>query len=126
MRKVVILMLLPELTEQACKLPQSDRLSLINALVNSLQKIDSTQNWRYLVARSHPWREQLYIKGTKILASIVWQDAISNQLSPAQMAENWDLPLESIAEVMEYCQVNRSLIELEAKEERYRLEGVDL
>jgi hypothetical protein len=119
-------MLLPELTDQACKLPQSDRLSLINALVDSLQKIDPTQNWRYLVARAHPWRKQLYIKGTKILASVVWQDAISNQLSPAQMAENWDLPLESIAEIMEYCQVNRSLIELEAKEERYRIEGVDL
>ncbi len=119
-------MLLPELTEQACKLPQSDRLALIDALVDSLQKIDSPQDWHYLVARSHPWRKQLYIKGTKILASIVWQDAIANQLSPTQIAENWELPLESIAEIMEYCQKNRSLIEVEAKEERYRLEGVDL
>lgn len=119
-------MLLQQLTEEACKLPQSDRVSLINALVDSLQHIDATQNWHYLVARAHPWRKQLYIKGTKLLASIVWQDALANQMSSEQVAENWNLPLEVIAEVMSYCKVNRSLIELEANEESYRLEGVAL
>ncbi len=119
-------MLLQELTEQACGLPQSDRVSLINALVDSLQHIDATQDWHYLVARAHPWRKQLYIKGTRLLASIVWQDALANQMSLEQVAENWDLPLEAISEVMNYCQINRSLIELEAREESYRLEGVVL
>jgi hypothetical protein len=123
---IKILMLLQELTEEACRLPQSDRVSLINALVDSLQHIDATQNWDYLVARAHPWRKQLYIKGTKLLASIVWQDALANQMSSEQVAENWNLPLESITEIMSYCQTNRSLIELEAKEESYRLEGVVL
>ena len=119
-------MLLQELTEEACRLPQSDRVSLINALVGSLQHIDATQNWDYLVARAHPWRKQLYIKGTKLFASIVWQDALANQMSSEQVAENWNLPLAAIAEIMNYCQINRSLIELEAKEEGYRLEGVVL
>jgi hypothetical protein len=119
-------MILQELTNVACKLPPSDRISLIGALVDSLQQIDSSQNWDYLVARSHPWRKQLYVKGTKLLASIVWQDILANQLLPAQVAENWDLPIEAVAEVMTYCQANRSLIELEAREESYRIEGVNL
>jgi hypothetical protein len=123
---IKILMLLQELTEEACRLPQSDRVSLINALVDSLQHIDAAQNWDYLVSRAHPWRKQLYIKGTKLFASIVWQDALANQMSSEQVAENWNLPLEAIAEVMSYCEINRSLIELEANEESYRLEGVAL
>ncbi|MGA9379773.1 MAG: DUF1778 domain-containing protein, partial [Phormidium sp.] len=75
-----------------------------------------------------PWRRQLYIKGHKLLASTVWQDAIANQMSPEQAAENWDLPLPAIYEVIRYCESHQELIKLESDEERYRLEekGVSL
>lgn len=119
-------MLLEELTEAACKLPPSDRVSLIVLLVESLQQINDDRDWKYLASRSHPWRKQLYIKGTKLLASIVWQDALANQMSPERIAENWDIPAEAVPEIMAYCQANQSLIELEAKEESYRLSGVNL
>ena len=114
-------MLLQELTEEACKLPLSDRVSLIGVPVESLQQVDVTQNWNYLVARPHPCRKQLYVKGTKLLASIVWQDALANQMSSEQVVENWKLPLAAIAKITEYCQANRSLIELEARKEGYRI-----
>jgi uncharacterized protein (DUF433 family) len=118
------MMLLQELTEQACKLTPSDRALLIGALVDSLQQVEAMPSWNYLVARAHPWRKQLYVKGTKLLASLVWQDALANQMSQEQVAENWDLSLAAIDEIWRYCEANRSLIELEAKEESYRLAAV--
>jgi hypothetical protein len=121
-------MSLQELKEQACKLPVSDRLTLISAIIQSLQDTSQTEDWQYLVARPHPWRKQLYIKGRKLLASTVWQDMIANQMSPEQAAENWDLPLSAIHETIRYCESHQELLKQEADEERYRLEekGVSL
>lgn len=64
------------------------------------------------------------MKGTKLLASLVWQDALANQMSREQVAENWDVSLAAIDEIWKYCETNRSLIELEAREEHYRLAGM--
>ena len=51
-----------------------------------------------------------------------------NEMTPEQAAENWDLPLPTIYEVIRYCESHRELLKLEADEERYRLEekGVSL
>lgn len=114
--------LLQTLKEQACTLSVHDRLALISAIVQSLQDASEIEDWQYLVARSHPWRKQLYLKGRKLLASTVWQDMIINQLSPEQVAENWDLPLPAVHEVICYCEQHQELLKLEADEERYRLE----
>lgn len=116
-------MSLQDLQEQAFKLPAHERLALITALVQSLQNTVQTENWQYLVARIHPWRNQLYVKGRKLLASTVWQDMITNEMSPQQAAENWDLPLPVIDEVVRYCENHQDLLKLEADEERYRLEA---
>jgi len=115
-------MSLQKLKEQAYKLSVSDRLALVSAIVQSLQGTSQEEDWQYLVARPHTWRKQLYIKGRKILASTVWQDMQANQMSPEQVAENWDLPLPVIHEVVLYCKNHQELLKLEADEERYRLE----
>lgn len=49
-------------------------------------------------------------------------------MSPEQAAENWELPLPAIYEVIRYWDSHRELLKLEADEERYRLEekGVSL
>ncbi|MCU0543180.1 MAG: hypothetical protein MUE44_13575 [Oscillatoriaceae cyanobacterium Prado104] len=121
-------MSLQELKEKACQLSVSDRLQLLSEIVRSLQNTTEIDNWQYLIARPHPWRKQLYIKGRKLLASTVWQDMTANEMSPEQAAENWDLPLPAIYEAIHYCENHRELLKLEAAEERYRLEtkGVQL
>jgi hypothetical protein len=121
-------MSLQEIKEQAYKLSVSDRLALVSALIQSLQNPIEIENWQYLVARPHPWRKQLYVKGHKLLASTVWQDMLANQMSPEQAAENWDLPQAVIDEVIRYCESHQDLLKLESNEERYRLEarGVSL
>lgn len=107
-----------ELIKQAFKLSANDRLTLVSAIIQSLQTSVQQEDWQYLVARPHPWRRQFYIKGRKLLASTVWQDAIANQMSPEQAAENWDLPLAAIYEVIRYCESHQELIKLESDEER--------
>jgi hypothetical protein len=121
-------MSLQELKERAYQLSVSDRLSLISAVIQSLQNMPSMEDWQYLVSRPHAWRKQLYLKGRKLLASIVWQDMISNQMSLEEAAENWDLPLAAIHEVIHYCESHQELIKLEAEEEGDRLttKGVSL
>ena len=88
----------------------------------------SKTQWQYLEQRPHPWRKQLYIKGKRIKASIIYSDLIANNETPAEAAENWDLPLAAITEVIEYCETNQELLKQEA-EEGLRLleaEGVKL
>jgi uncharacterized protein (DUF433 family) len=84
--------------------------------------------WQYLEKRPHPWREQLYIKGTRIKASVIYSDMIVNSETPEEAAENRDLPLAAIFEVIEYCQTHQDLLKREALEERRYLEskGVSL
>ena len=116
-------MSLQELKEKASKLSVSDRLALLGAIVQSLQSTPEIENWQYLIARPHPWRKQLYIKGRKLLASTIWRDMTANQMSPEQAAENWDLPLSAIYEAIDYCQKHQEILKLEAEEERCRLEA---
>ncbi len=83
--------------------------------------------WQYLEKRSHPWRQQLYIKGRRVKASVIYSDMIVNEETPEEAAENWDLPLAAISEVIEYCQSHQELLKQEAAEERrIVLEGVTL
>ena len=114
-------MLLQELKEQAYKLSTGDRLDLIATLIQSLQSQVEIEDWQYLAKRNHPWRKQLYIKGRKLLAATVWQDIIANKMTQEEAAENWNLPLDAIAEVLRYCESHQDLLKLEADEAYYRL-----
>ncbi len=118
-------MSLQTLKEQAYQLPEGDRLELATAILKSLQ-LTSSESWQFLVARPHPWRKQLYVKGRKLLVSIVWQDMLANQMTIEDAAENWDLPIQAIQEITQYCETHQGLITIEAEEELYRLqtEGV--
>jgi hypothetical protein len=86
------------------------------------------QKWTYLVDQAHPWKRQLFVKGRKLPAAAVWSGTVINKLSREQAAENWDLPVEAIDEIMAYCENNKALLDMEAAEEMRRLEqkGIDI
>ena len=87
-----------------------------------LPEIEAVEGgWRWLVARPHPWRRQLWVKGRKLLAAQVWSDMQANELTAEQAARDWDLPLEAVEEILRYCKESAVLIALEADEERRRL-----
>ena len=79
-------------------------------------------DWTYLVGRPHLWRRQLYVKGRRLSAYAVWSDMLANSMTPDQAAENWDLPVDAIDEIVRYCEANRALLAMEADEERRWLE----
>jgi hypothetical protein len=60
----------------------------------------TTTQWQYLEQRPHLWRKQLYIKGRRLTAFGVWSDMTINNETPSQAADNWDLPLGAINEVI--------------------------
>ena len=84
--------------------------------------------WKYLVELSHPWKKQLFVKGRKLPAANVWSAMLVNELTREQAADNWDLPLEAINEIVDYCESNQPLLEMEAAEEAKRLaqKGIDV
>ncbi len=97
-----------------------DRAETAERLV--LPELEAVEGgWRWLVARPHPWRRQLWVKGRKLLAAQVCSDMQANQLTREQAAKDWDLPLEALDECVRYCEENGPLIALEADEERRRL-----
>ena len=116
-------MSLQELKNQVIQLPAHERLELVSAIISSLRSPAVSPNWQFLVLRPHPWRQQLAIKGRKLLAATLWRDMLANNLTPEQAAENWDLPLAAVQEAVQYCETHQDLLKLEAEEERYRLQA---
>jgi uncharacterized protein (DUF433 family) len=100
---------------------------LTRLLIPELQS-SADNGWEYLVARPHPWRRQLYVKGRKLRASTVWMDMQTNAMTPEEAVDDWDLPLAAIEEIIRYCESHRQLLAMEAEEERRRLleEGIPL
>ncbi|MGK7954526.1 MAG: hypothetical protein AB4063_04580 [Crocosphaera sp.] len=84
--------------------------------------------WQYLESRQNSWRKQLYIKGRKLTAFGVWSDMMVNGDTLEETADNWEIPLEAVQEVIEYCEAYQDLITAEADSERRYLEerGVPL
>ena len=84
--------------------------------------------WQHLAPRTNTRWQQLFIKGTRIRASVIYSDMLVNQDTPEETADNWDLPLSAIHEVMEYCQTHQALLKQEAEAERQflREQGVSL
>lgn len=87
-----------------------------------------TNQWQYLEKRSHPWRQQLYIKGRKLRAFTVWSDMIANEMTPEEVAESKELPLAAVYEAIKYCKTDQELLKQEAEEEYRYLEerGISL
>jgi uncharacterized protein (DUF433 family) len=91
------------------------------------------EGYRYLVAREHAWRRQLYIQGRNLTVGQLIANMRADQLLPEQAAERYDLPLEAIKEALAYYQTHRELIDAEAaadkrylQEKGYSLEPPDL
>jgi hypothetical protein len=96
----------------------AERAAAILQLAQNEVEVD---DWQYLAKRNHPWRKQLYVKGQKLLASTIWQDMTANEMSIKETADNWNLPLDAIDEVVRYCESHRDLLKLEAANEAYKL-----
>jgi uncharacterized protein (DUF433 family) len=75
--------------------------------------------WKHLVARKHPWRKQLYIKGRNMTVRQLVGGIKANKFTEEQAAANYHLPVEAIREALRYFDENPEVIELDAAHERY-------
>lgn len=73
--------------------------------------------WQYLEQRPSSWRQQLFVKGRKLRAYTVWSDMLVNKDTKEEVADNWDLPLAAVEEIIRYCQSHRELLKQEAESE---------
>ncbi len=93
-------------------------------VLNFIESISPQQEptqWQYLEKKPHSRRQQLYLKGKRIKASVIYSDMMVNKMTPEEVADNWELPLAAIEEIIEYCQTHQQLLQQEANEARSQL-----
>lgn len=88
--------------------------------LSEVQSIDF-DDYRYLVARPHPWRRQLYLKGRNMTVGQVVATMQANALSPEEAAEDMDLPVAQVREALIYYDLHHDLVDLELREEANRV-----
>ena len=94
---------------------QSDQMEKI--IIPDLEVMKAPK-YKYLTERPHSSSRQLFIKGRRLPAAIVYGDILVEKMTPAETAKNWDLPIEAVYECIHYCKENESLIRMEAEETR--------
>jgi uncharacterized protein (DUF433 family) len=64
--------------------------------------------WHYLAPNSNSCYEQLFVKGTRIRARVLYGMFMSVQepMTPEEIAADYHLPLEAVKEAIIYCQSN--------------------
>jgi len=73
--------------------------------------------YRYLEPRPCSNYRQLFTKGRKIRAEVLYRQTIGEDArTPEQVAEDYELPLEMVLEAIDYCIHNEPLL----REERER------
>ena len=81
----------------------------------------SVEPWKHLVARRHPWRKQLYIKGRNMTVRQLVGGVKANKFTEEQAAANYHLPVEAIREALAYFEANPEVIALDHATEMYLL-----
>jgi uncharacterized protein (DUF433 family) len=77
--------------------------------------------WEHLVARRHPWRRQLYVKGRNMTVRQLVGTVKANGWDQEQAARNLDLPVEAIHEALRYAEENEELLNFETAYEHLLL-----
>jgi uncharacterized protein (DUF433 family) len=73
----------------------------------------------YLVPRPQSFYRQLFVKGTRIRARVLYGLYMSEEepMTPDEIAAGYNLPLEAVQEAITYCQSNPPEIEEDYKRE---------
>jgi len=120
LRATRVLLTLAQEVQEGKRIYSADRAGTETRLL--LPDLEATAaSWKYLIPRPHSWKRQLHIKGRRMTAANVWYDLLANEQTLQEAAQNWDLPVEAIEEIVRYCESDRELIAMEADEEKQLL-----
>src|SRR5437763_10914712 len=82
--------------------------------------------WKYLAPNPKSAYHQLFIKGRRIRAWVIYCDHVAQDMTPEQIAEDRDLPVEVVRECIAYCASNPPEVrgDLRQEEEYMRARGM--
>src|SRR2546425_11668829 len=75
---------------------------------NPTMKPSTSITWHYLAPNPYSCYKQLFVKGTRIRARVLYGMFMSAEepMTPAEIASDLNLPLEAVKEAIAYCQSN--------------------
>jgi uncharacterized protein (DUF433 family) len=79
------------------------------------------KEWKHLERRPKSFYRQLFIKGTRIRAEVIYGLTVDGDepMTPSEVAADYGLPVEVVQECIDYCLLSRQVIEADhAREER--------
>jgi hypothetical protein len=74
--------------------------------------------YKYLGPKRGSLYRQYFVKDGNSRAQSVYLDIVgSEQMTPEQAAENWNIPLEAVLECVDYCEKNADVLRQDWEEE---------
>jgi len=73
--------------------------------------MSETKYYRFLEPRPGSNYRQLFLKGKRIRAEVLYRETIGREpWTPEQVAEDYEVPLEAVLEAIDYCQQNPDVL----------------
>lgn len=85
---------------------------------------DPNDEWTWLVRRPHPWRRQLFVKGTRIGAGDLARTIEIEGWTDDQAAHEYELTTDAVREAREYLGRYRELVLAEERENALAAQAV--
>lgn len=80
--------------------------------------------WKFLEQRPGSAWKQLYVIGKPFKAFDVYEEMLATNESCEEASLAWNLPIEAIQEIIEYCKENQELLKRESHEANKRIESI--
>ena len=74
-----------------------------------IMKNSAETKWHYLAPKPGSYYRQLFVKGRNIFAYTLYCMSVDGEepgMTPEQIADDYDLPLEAVLEAIKYCKSN--------------------
>ena|SRR5437870_4859394 len=88
-------------------------------------KRSTATRWRYLAPNPRSCYRQLFVKGTRIRARVLYGLFLSAEapMKPEEIASDFNLPLEAVQEAIRYCQNNPPEIAQDFEREEHLMQA---
>ncbi len=84
---------------------------------------DAVEGWRHLMPHPESSYKQLYLKGRNITVGNIVYTMRANKWTPAEVAYQYDLPIEQVEEAIRYYERHRDVVDGDALEDRRQAEA---
>jgi uncharacterized protein (DUF433 family) len=88
----------------------------------------TTTQWQHLAPNPKSSYKQLFIKGTRIRARTLYGQYMSAEepMTPEEIAQDWNLPLEVVQEAIAYCKTSPPEIDEDFQREERLMEATGM